>query len=92
MTENELKDLIVAFGEAPDSQIAASLAKECRDFDGDDPVRFLRDLRDKCVRYGGSSGFVVRTISLVLSDYPEETERQKAERRAQIEKAEAQIL
>jgi hypothetical protein len=72
-------------GEGSDRQIDIKLAEECKDFKGSDPIRFLRDLRDKCVRYGASSGFVIRAISTILSTVPEETEEQKEERRMAIE-------
>lgn len=83
-----LKRMIAHLGQGSDRQIASSLAKECREFNGDDPVRFLRDLRDKCVRYSGSCAFVIEAISIALARFPEETEDEKAERRRQIEEAE----
>lgn len=55
---NQLKHLefIAMLGDAPDSQLDYKLSKECREFKGDDPVRFLRDLQDKCAFFSGSSG------------------------------------
>lgn len=83
--KEKLVQIIAEFGKAPDGQLDHSLAKECREFDGEDPVKFLRNLRDKCVRYGASSGFVIKAVSMFLTDQPEETEDEKAARRADIE-------
>jgi hypothetical protein len=81
---SDLRDFIEAFGQAPETQMDANLAKECRDFDGDDPVRFLRDLRDKCV-FSGSSEFCVKAISIALSNEPEETKEERDARHKALE-------
>ena len=81
----EMTKFVNMLGEGSDNDIDIALAAECREFNGPDPVRFLRDLRDKCVRYGASSAFVIKAISAMLSVEPEETEEEKEERRLAIE-------
>lgn len=78
-------EFIVMFGEAPESQLDKKLSKECREFIGDDPVRFLRNLQDKCVHYGASSDFVIRAIDILLSTEIE-SETEKQQRRVTLEK------
>jgi len=85
MDRESMIKFIHMLGEGSDREIDTRLAKECREFEGTDPIRFLRDLRDKCVRYGASSSFVIKAISAALSTVPEETEEQKEERRMAIE-------
>ena len=81
----EMTKFVNMLGEGSDNEIDTALAVECKEFSGPDPARFLRDLRDKCVRYGASSAFVIKAISAMLSTVPEETEEEKEERRLAIE-------
>jgi hypothetical protein len=60
-------EFISMLGKAPDSQLDKILSKECREFSGDDPVRFLRNLQDRCVYFSGSSEFVIKAIDLLLN-------------------------
>ena len=78
--------LIGAFAKAPDSQLDTQGAKMCADYDPEtgDPVRFIRDLRDLCVRYAWSSGFVIQALSAAIASEPKETEAEAAERRATL--------
>lgn len=68
---------------ALDTQLDAQGTQMCRDFDPstDNPVRLLRDLRDLCVRYSWSSGFILQVINTILSDEPDETKIEADERR-----------
>lgn len=90
MNKDSLIKFIHMLGEGSDRELDTKLAKECREFEGPDPIRFLRDLRDKCVRYGASSSFVITAIGAALSREPEETEDQAEERRMAIELYEQQ--
>lgn len=90
--------IIEGLSSAPDSALSESLAKECRTWTslnatgepaaGLDTVCFLRDLQDKCVRYGGGSSFVLKLIEVCLADEPEESEESRNERHAVIEASE----
>jgi hypothetical protein len=75
--------LIAKMAEAPDSQLDAAGAKLCREFDPktEDPVRFIRDLLDLCVRYAWSSGFVIQVFDAAIASEPKETEEEAKERR-----------
>lgn len=64
-TDEALRGFIAGFSKAPDSQMDACLAQECADFDGENPEKFLRNLRDKCV-WSGSSEFMIKLISMLL--------------------------
>ena len=82
MSNTELyKDMIKMFGDAPETQMDAPLAKMCQEWNGEDPVCFLRDLRDLCV-HSGSSGFCVVAITSTLVDEPEESKEGAEARRA----------
>lgn len=66
-----------------------SLASECASFAStehteEECVKFLRNLKDKCVRYGGSSGFIIQSISALLSNQPEENPAEQEARRTEI--------
>lgn len=70
---------------APVTTLDEHLASECAAFASiehteEECVRFLRDLRDKCVRYGGSSSFIIQSISALLSNHPEEPAEQESRR------------
>ena len=78
-------EFIRIMGQAPESQMDTALAEECQRFDGKDPVRFLRDLRDKCV-WSGSSEFCVIAISAILSKEPEETIEARDARHAELDR------
>jgi hypothetical protein len=77
---------IAAFAKAPDNQLDKAGAKMCAEFDPEveDPVRFIRDLRDLCVRYAWSSGFVIQALSAAIASEPEETEENARERRSAL--------
>jgi hypothetical protein len=83
---NKYDEFIRLMGEAPESQMDAILAKECKEFDyvNGDRVRFLRDLRDKCV-FTGSSEFCVLAITVMLSKEPEETMEESDLRHAELD-------
>jgi hypothetical protein len=65
-------DLIAGFGRAPESQLDPDVASACAHFDGDDPIRFLRNMVDVCVHGGLSSDFVVAAADMVLRMAPED--------------------
>lgn len=88
MDEEAIRKIIQEFGKASDAQLSTPLARECQEFEGQDVFRFLRDLRDKCVRYGGGSPFVMATLELLLKDAPDESDAERDERHRQIEAAE----
>lgn len=77
-------------GKAPDGVLATPLSAECRDFlAGEAPgeaatVRFLLDLRDKCVFGGAASSFVMLVLNIAL-DGVVETEAESTARRAELE-------
>jgi hypothetical protein len=78
------------FSTAPPTQLDEKGARECADFiarydagEDVDSIRFARNLRDKCVRYSWSSGFVIQVLSAMLTDHPETDEEAEA-RRAEI--------
>lgn len=89
-TLDVLTGILGEMGNAPDGQLDRSYAKECRVFvaekhDLPETLRFIRDLRDKCVFTAGGSDFVMQIWSMMLSEYPE-PEEEKAERRKELEK------
>ena len=89
--QRDFTELLEMFAAAPDRQLSEKLALKCRDFlnSGDtDHVRFLRTIRDLCVRYGDGSGFVMAVLNTVLMMQDEETEEQMTQRRAEISAAE----
>jgi len=87
---NKLADIIPLLAEAPRGQLDAKGAKMCAEWDGEDPVRFLRDLLDLCVRYAWASSFVIVLIEGSLQDAPPETEGEAESRRqALLDKWEA---
>jgi len=59
---------IEIFGMMSDDTLDTKATKACREFDPEtqDPVTFLRNLQDLCVRYSWSSGKIITTISAVL--------------------------
>jgi hypothetical protein len=81
---NKLADIIPLLAEAPDGQLDAQGAKMCAEWDGEDPVRFLRDLLDLCVRYAWASGFVITLLETTLADEPLETEEEAETRRQDL--------
>ena len=85
MNDGELKELIKGFGKAPDSQIDEQFRARCEEFDGDDPVRFMRDLRDELVHCGASTGFVITAISAALVGRDPEPRAEHDARIAELE-------
>lgn len=71
MDQLKYLEFIAVLGDAPDSQLDCKLSKECREFKGDDSIKFLRNLQDKCAFFSGSSGFVINAIDISLRDTPE---------------------
>jgi hypothetical protein len=89
MTEEKLiTQLIVELGASSDRQLDTKLAAECKAFDGTDPVRFARNLLDKCVRYGAASSFVVVLLEGLLEGQPKEPENEREARQQLILDAE----
>lgn len=82
MKNSKYLDLIILLGQAPKSQLDEKFSKECREFSGDDPVRFLRNLQDKCVFCSGSSGFLIQVIDHVLANEVESKEEANTRRKA----------
>jgi hypothetical protein len=71
-----LTDILEILSTASDGMLATPLAKECQGFikaehTQEEKIRFLRDLRDKSVYYGGASNLVMSVFSVVLDKYPE---------------------
>ncbi len=77
----KLPDLIKVLGKAPETQLDAQGSGLCVDWDGEDPVRFLRDLLDLSVRYAWASSLLITTMQVFLSDAPKETEEEADARR-----------
>jgi len=75
-TPEDLEAIIKMLGDSPDSQLDSSLSKACREFSAqtDDPVIFLRNLRDVVVHIGGGSGFVMAVFQALLANSPEAPE------------------
>jgi len=73
VSHEALCEFITILGKAPDSQLDLSLSKSCREFSvpSDDPVVFLRNLRDMVVHIGGGSLVIMQSLNALLSDYPE---------------------
>jgi hypothetical protein len=76
------RDVIKSLGEAPDSQLATSLAKECAEFakkehSDEETITFLRDIRDLAVHGGGASSFVMATFAALLPDPEPDDECEK---------------
>lgn len=87
----QLRELIKLFSEAPEGQMDAPFVTECKEFlktpgDGDKSVFFLRNLRDKLAHTGGSTDFVIGAISAALAYYPEEDAKTMSLRRANLAK------
>lgn len=83
----DYSDLIEMFSVASDRQISDNLSTKCRAFldSGDsDHVRFLRNLRDLCVRYGEGSGFVMSVLNAVLTYHDPEPEEEMKKRREEL--------
>jgi len=72
--ETMLTQAIEIFGEFSDDSLDAKATKACREFDTEtqDPVTFLRNLRDLAVRYSWGSGAIIRSISAVLNTVGDE--------------------
>ena len=77
-------DLIRVLARAPETQFDAQGSGLCVDWDGEDPVRFLRDLLDLSVRYAWGSGFVISAMQIALKDEPRESEKESGARRAAL--------
>jgi hypothetical protein len=77
MDDEGLREFIKMLGNFSDITLDTAYTKQCREFEGGDPIRFLRDLQDKCVRYGASSDFIVSAISVALSGHPEESTEER---------------
>ena len=77
-------------GKATDGMLATPLSAECRDFlaNGDPgeaaTVRFLLDLRDKCVYGGAASNFVMAVLNVAL-DGVVETDAERDARHLELE-------
>lgn len=80
MENSKYLEFISLLGQAPKSQLDEKFSKECREFSGDDPVRFLRNLQDKCVFYSGSSGFLIQVIDHILTNEVESKKEANARR------------
>ena len=86
--QRDFTELLEMLAAAPDRQLSRTLSARCREFLGSgdpDHIRFLRTLRDLCVRYGDGSGFVMAVLNTVLMMQDEETEEQRTQRIAEIE-------
>ena len=59
----DLPQFINMFSMAPVGQLDPKAAKMCGEWDGEDPVRFIRNLQDLCVRYSWGSGFIITTMT-----------------------------
>lgn len=85
------RKIIRTLGELSDAQLATPLAKQCTEFAQEDhsdeeTTRFLRDLRDLCVHYGGASSFVMAAIAALLPIPDSEPEEDCKQRRASLMK------
>jgi len=79
-------DMIKYLGTCPSEQLMDNYyTQQCRDYDGDDPVRFLLDLRDDLVYSGGCANAVLIILSAALDATPE-TDEEKRIRRTALEK------
>lgn len=60
--------------------------KRCQELsDEEDPVLFLRNLRDELVHTSGSSELVITLCTTFLGSYPEETPQETVERRQRLQ-------
>ena len=87
MTDHERYiGVIKTLVDAPDSQLDKAGTKLCAEFDPnkDDPVRFIRDLLDLCVRYAWSSGLILTLLDLTIENEPPETEQEAEARRQEL--------
>lgn len=89
-TLETLTQLLLGMAEAPDTQLDKHFAAECGAFakeghDLEETLRFIRNMRDKCVFAAGGSTFVMNLWNYMLDEYPE-TEEAKAERRKELER------
>lgn len=82
----KLVAIIKLFGEAPEGEMDDKFKQECLNFTqgSEDPVLFVRDLRDKLVHAGGSADFVIQAITGALAFFAEETAEETALRRANL--------
>lgn len=90
MTLEQMTKLLTGMGSAPDGQLDATFAAQCAAFakeehDLPETLRFVRDMRDKCVFVAGASPFVMRIWNHMLEGQTPETDEEKAERRAALE-------
>jgi len=72
--------------DAPDSQLDKAGTKLCAEFDPDkdDPVRFIRNLLDLCVRYAWSSGLVLTLLNATIEGEPPESEEEAETRHQEL--------
>lgn len=78
------KDIIELLSMAPDSQFDKNGAAMCKDWDGQDAVRFLRDVLDLSVRYAWGSRFIIILLERSLEGTEPETEEEAELRRAAL--------
>jgi len=57
-----LEGYIEALSTAPDTHLDAHGARLCAEWNGEDPVRFIRDLLDLSVRYAWGSSFTITSM------------------------------
>jgi len=75
MAEDTLYGVIDLLGDSPEDHLAAPLREECKSFkESDDPIDFLRNLRDKVVNGGAGSNLTMHTLNAFLEPYPETRE------------------
>lgn len=89
-TLDKLTELLKGLGEAPDGHLDKQYSAQCRQFtsqthDLPETLRFIRNLRDKCVYTAGGSNFVMMLWNFMLSEYPE-PEEEKDERHKELKR------
>lgn len=87
MTNEELADKIRSLlGTTPEFAMEPSYTKRCKDYNGEDPVTFLRNLQDEMVFTGGCGDLIITLIDFMLRPFPEETPEEAKQRRDELEK------
>lgn len=89
LTQTDLIEIIDILSKLSDDSLDTRLTQECKDFLKSpvldlDPLRFIRDLLDKCVRYGAASGKTVSLLEEINNRFPPESEEEKEKRRQEI--------
>lgn len=78
---NQIRDLL---GTTPEFAMDPTYTKRCKEFQGEDPITFLRNLQDEMVYTGGCGDLIITLIDFMLRPFPEETAAEMKERRDKL--------